>query len=122
MGAKRKPRARQAYELRIQLDDIDPPIWRRIAVQQEIRLPKLHETIQIAMGWESYHLHEFRVAETRWGIPDPDFLDDLLDEHEVSLAKLASPGEEITYVYDLGDNWRHRIVVQRAVLAVAHLQ
>jgi hypothetical protein len=47
------------YQLKITLDGIKPPIWCRIQVRGDISLFKLHKIIQVAMGWEDYHLHQF---------------------------------------------------------------
>jgi hypothetical protein len=36
-----------------------------------MRLDRLHQVIQAAMGWENYHLHVFSDGRTRYGVPDP---------------------------------------------------
>jgi hypothetical protein len=46
----------------ISLDEVKRPVSRRIEVLLGIRLDRLHGVLQIVMGWESYHLSEFRVA------------------------------------------------------------
>ena len=51
---------RSIYELKITLQDSKPPIWRRILVLDSIKLNELHELLQIVMGWEDYHMHQFR--------------------------------------------------------------
>ncbi|MEB0186536.1 plasmid pRiA4b ORF-3 family protein, partial [Pseudomonas sp. Bout1] len=38
--------------LHIELKWIEPAIWRRVAVPENITLGKLHTVIQFAMGWE----------------------------------------------------------------------
>jgi hypothetical protein len=38
--------------LKIELRESSPPIWRRIQISEDITLPQLHRTIQIAIGWE----------------------------------------------------------------------
>ena len=50
------------YQLHIELRDLKPAIWRRVLVPQSVTLAKLHQVIQIAMGWTSSLLHEF----TNW--------------------------------------------------------
>ena len=40
----------------IELVDIEPLIWRRVAVKTAINLQTLHRIIQAAMGWLDYHL------------------------------------------------------------------
>jgi hypothetical protein len=44
--------------LHIELKWIEPAIWRRVAVPENITLGKLHTVIQFAMGWEGGHLHD----------------------------------------------------------------
>ncbi len=39
-----------------------PPVWRRLLVPATIRLNRLHDVIQAAMGWDDYHLHAFSVG------------------------------------------------------------
>jgi hypothetical protein len=47
------------YQMKISLVRISPMIWRRILVRSDMTLSGLHQVIQIAMGWEDYHLHAF---------------------------------------------------------------
>jgi len=61
------------FQLRIELREILPPIWRRFMVPGTIALPSLHRVIQAVMGWENYHLHLFRFGEKEYGVPDPDY-------------------------------------------------
>lgn len=48
--------------LKVTLRNIEPPIWRRIAVAEDVTLAQLHRVIQEAFGWEDCHLHEFETA------------------------------------------------------------
>ena len=103
--------------LRIELIDIEPLIWRRVAVPTATNLQTLHRIIQAAMGWQDYHLWEFAAAGKTYGVPDPE---DATWGHKVyraSATKLASLIESgvtaFDYTYDMGDNWEHRIVVER---------
>jgi len=54
-------------QLKITLQGIQPAICRRILVRPSITFDKLHELIQIVMGWTNSHLHEFNVNEQRIG-------------------------------------------------------
>ena len=45
--------------LRIELQDINPLIWRRVAVRTAVNLETMHRVIQATMGWLDYHLWEF---------------------------------------------------------------
>ncbi len=48
-------------QLKIRLEEIRPFIWRRFLVEDSISFHKLHQIIQEVMGWENYHLFEFKV-------------------------------------------------------------
>ena len=49
-------------QLKITLEGISPKIWRRFLVKDNIAFQKLHDVIQIVMGWGNYHLFEFNVG------------------------------------------------------------
>lgn len=102
--------------LRIELIDIEPLIWRRIAVRASTNLQTLHRIIQASMGWFDQHLWEFTVGGAIYGIPDPEehFADRPVQRaNMVKLAKLIGQGvTELSYVYDMGDDWRHRLIIE----------
>lgn len=68
------PPASDLLLLHIELKWIAPKIWGRFAVPENINLGKLHEVIQVMMGWSDSHVHEFEIAGERYGMPDPDGL------------------------------------------------
>ena len=43
--------ARTVYQLRIELQHIEPLIWRRILVPETLKLAKLDRIVQAAIGW-----------------------------------------------------------------------
>ncbi|MGX5845120.1 plasmid pRiA4b ORF-3 family protein [Mesorhizobium sp. ArgA1] len=55
------------YRLKVSLPRISPMIWRRLLVSEEMTLFGVHRTIQIAFGWEDYHLHAFRLHGRHYG-------------------------------------------------------
>jgi hypothetical protein len=115
----RRP-AKRCLQLRIRLLDVRPPIWRRVLVPATITLDRLHAVVQEAMGWSDMHLHEFQLGRDRWG--DVDMDDDggrLLDEFDVRLRSIVARGDRLRYVYDLGDDWHHEIVVEGEVDGIA---
>ena len=63
-------------QLKIELMDIEPPIWRRIQMPGDCTFWDLHVAIQNAMGWGDSHLHMFRATdpatrrEVLLGLPD----------------------------------------------------
>jgi hypothetical protein len=97
------------YQLRITLMGADnPPVWRRVLVPAAIRLDRLHEVVQAAMGWQNAHLHVFGDGQTYYGVPDPEL--GFHDEHVKKLNDLVAPGGRIEYTYDFGDSWDHEIL------------
>jgi len=49
----------RVYELKIVLEGIEPPVWRRIQVPEIYTFWDLHVAIQDAMGWLDEHPHAF---------------------------------------------------------------
>lgn len=105
------------YQLQIELRYTDPVIWRRLLVPGSVKLSKLHVILQRVMGWEGGHLHEFVIGETGYGEPDPDFPSDLPveDEKKVTLEKALGTRNTFTYLYDYGDDWQHRLKVEKVL-------
>ncbi|WP_293030929.1 plasmid pRiA4b ORF-3 family protein [Pandoraea sp.] len=98
---------------------IKPAVWRRIIVPGSIRLGKLHVVLLLAMGWQGGHLHEFVFGDTNYGEPDDfGFQSDppLLNEARVTLTKALGALKSFTYLYDYGDNWQHRIKVEKTLV------
>jgi hypothetical protein len=105
-----------ALELRVTLQGSDPPIWRRVRVPAEIRLPALHRVLQRVMGWRNAHLHEFVAGGVSFGEPAEEDNYGPIDERRIRLSQLIRrAGDRIGYVYDFGDGWLHEILVERAV-------
>lgn len=105
----------QIYQLKITLDDIYPPIWRRIQVPGDVSLFRLHFILQIAMGWTNSHLHEFLIGEQYYGDPQDDELGTrgTKQEKDYRLEQvIPSDGLRFSYLYDFGDGWKHRILVE----------
>jgi len=102
--------------LRIELEDIEPLIWRRVAVRTSMNLKAVHGVIQAAMGWLDYHLWEFAAGEHKYGMllpNDPDWNERIKNAATTKLSVLLTDVREIGYVYDMGDNWQHRIIVEK---------
>ena len=104
------------YELRITLQEILPPIWRRMQVPSTLPLCCVHDGLQAVMGWTDSHLHQFEKDGQYWGVPG-DYEDgdiDVKDERRTRIgAILKAEGDSLLYVYDLGDYWQHDVVLER---------
>ncbi len=103
--------APQSYQLKVTLNDSEPPIWRRIAVPADMTLAKFHSVLQISMGWENQHMHAFRAGKQQFG--EQGLLDGAKDERKARLSDvLSKAGSKIVYEYDFGDGWEHEILLE----------
>jgi hypothetical protein len=102
------------YQLKVTLADVKPPVWRRIRVRGDLSLERLHVVLQRTLGWRDEHLHEWIVGGRRYGIPEPDEPEyEVEDERRLTLREAGPiPGARFEYVYDLGDGWRHHVMVE----------
>ncbi len=108
--------APKIFLLRITLLGSEPPIWRRVAVQGDVSLFELHQIIQVAMGWENYHLHEFTIKGQNYGDPDNelDLGPSIVNDKQILLQQVISRARaKFHYLYDFGDDWQHEIVVEK---------
>lgn len=103
--------------LKITLDDVKPTVLRCVEVPFDIRLDRLHLTIQAAMGWTNSHLYEIRAGGVGWSTPHPDgdWAGDVLDARKARLNDvLEDVGRKtLNYLYDFGDGWKHKITIER---------
>jgi len=104
------------YEIRVQLRDIDPPIWRILQVPSRTSLLKLHKILQRAMGWTNSHLHLFEIDGKPYGEGDFEWDFDVRDYRGMRLDKIfTGQRTSFLYEYDLGDSWRHDITLMGTV-------
>ena len=89
------------------LEDSHPAIWRRLIVPGGIRLARLHEIFQAAMGWTNSHLHNFEIADKRYGMDLDEFATNQLNEKDFTVLKAIGDERRFRYTYDFGDNWEH---------------
>lgn len=126
---KRHRRAKQAFGVTVRVDLVDakPPVWRRLELPSTLRLDQLHGVLQAVFDWTDSHLHRFVLDDDAWGDGEKYLCpydveegeDDGVPEGDVRLDEvLAAPGDVLTYVYDYGDNWHHRLVVEQVGPAV----
>lgn len=102
------------YQLKVTLNGIRPPIWRRLLVPSWYSLRDLHDVLQVAMGWTDSHLHQFVAKGTLYGQPDTEFGIERVNEKRVRLDEvLRTEKEAMTYEYDFGDGWEHKVVLEK---------
>lgn len=113
---RRTERAR--FTVRIDLDGVRTPVWRRLQLAGDLHLDQLHDILQIAMGWTDSHLHHFVMGPGPLDRSVAPFLTPFdVEEGEQGMADadvrldevLANPGDRLYYEYDFGDGWDHLI-------------
>ncbi|MDP7024473.1 MAG: plasmid pRiA4b ORF-3 family protein [Kiritimatiellia bacterium] len=111
------PTAPEVYQLRIDIADIRPPIWRRILVMNTTTLAELHTIIQNAMDWDNAHLHSFEIHGLSYGPMEDEDPFDLSGPDSITdiplHAVIGREGSTFTYTYDFGDSWKHKIKLEK---------
>ena len=120
LTADEAPQPTPAYQIKITLRDVQPTVWRRLRVP-DCALDELHDVLQLAMGWEDCHMHEFAAGKRRFlanGVEDFDLDIPGEPEDEVWLSDLVAAGtKKLTYMYDFGDGWGHDIKIEKTLPA-----
>lgn len=112
------------YEIKITLNNVGVPVWRKIQIDGKSTFEDLHKILQIAFDWVDYHLHTFivdRVDGKRvWRteiMPELSKSDEMYfnnekyDEAEEYIEDwFIKNNDKITYIYDFGDDWQHEII------------
>lgn len=120
-----KPRGKKTpdlLQLKIELAWIKPTIWRRIVVPESITLNNLHKVLQVVFEWSGHHLHEFDFGGERFGVPDPEFdWEPVRSDKRVQLKTALGGMTSFKYTYDFGDDWEHRIKVEKKLPGIPEL-
>jgi hypothetical protein len=132
----------KAYRIKITLRNSNPLIWRRIIVPAEITFKRLHDVIQVAMGWRNYHLYDFNIKEENLRVTcdeeaiaeydfyskikltkanDPQgYIAKLLEikpklSDKIKIDRYLTDYKAVEYIYDFGDYWKHSILLEEIV-------
>ncbi|KAA8996155.1 plasmid pRiA4b ORF-3 family protein [Affinibrenneria salicis] len=102
------------YQLKITLRDVQPAVWRQFVVPAVITLDRLHDVIQIVMGWQDSHLHEFNLGKQRFTeLPEQEAHGE--EEADFRLGSLVTrKGQRFSYLYDFGDSWLHELTLENS--------
>ena len=61
----------QIYQFHVLLLTISPAIWRRFLICSDSTIADLHHALQIVMGWDDEHLHQFTIHGRHYGVEHP---------------------------------------------------
>ncbi len=107
----------QKYTLRVTLHGIKPAIYRKVTVPTNITLRHLSELLLPLMGWEDYHMNQFRKG---YDVYSPAYQREFdfpswgetrnFNQEDYTLSDILSEkGKTIEWEYDFGDSWCHDI-------------
>src|SRR5450631_391877 len=98
----------QVYQLRVVLRGISPLIWRRLLVRSDSTVAQLHQTLQVAFGWDDEHLNRFEIRGREYAVYRDGGGMIGIDARGVRLGDLELRRlERFVYEYDFGDSWIH---------------
>ena len=105
---------RDVYQIKVTLLRSRPAIWRRLQVENGITLGRLHDTLQMVMGWTNSHLHGFRrLQPSQKGTRRRLLPIESADEKATRLDELLRrPKDWLVYDYDFGDSWEHEVLLE----------
>lgn len=102
------------HQLKVTLQEIQPTVWRRVHVPSTTTLYGLHAVLQVAMGWEDYHLWSFWIRGREYGPEERS-------PWGVTLGRLLpEAGATAGYTYDFGDHWQHTVEVEKVHRPAPH--
>jgi len=98
--------------LRVEVEEVEPAVIRRLEVPLDIRLDQLNVVLQVAIGWQNCHPFEFRHGETVYGLVSREATENPLPAEKSTLAELMKLGTTFDYDYVFGDDWQHTLTIE----------
>lgn len=116
MGSSTRPRIRRGdgavIQLRLELADVRPVIWRRLLVSTRASLLELHGVVQRALGQLEAPQHAFEVDGVRY--LDPEEAGSWSTERVPLTALALRPGSRLVHEVETeGAPWRHVLTVEQ---------
>lgn len=105
----------KGLQFKIIIKDSSPSVWRRIVVPDYINFAQLHEVIQAVFGWENAHLHDFYFPKIDVRIPGAAPFGNEEMYENIRVKNLLGFVKWFYYTYDYGDNWVHRIEIEKEI-------
>ena len=108
----------QITQLCIELEGIEPAIWRRVHVPVDFRLRRLHKVIQAVFDWLEMHLHHFEAGGRIYGLPEMvgDTLGGMAvrSDKNTKLSALIDRGISVEDVFDPSPGVEYPVFVDGA--------
>ena len=112
----------KAYQCKVMIKGSHPPIWRRCIIPAGLTFSQLSVVLNLIMGWRGSHLSQIEFKKQ-----DLCFWDNAYDTddpywntpfHSASNSRIDTYVEYeswFTYVYDMGDDWEHKVTVEKII-------
>lgn len=84
----------------------------------DLTLGELHDVLQVVMGWDDSHMHQFIINGKYYGQSESNDLDlEVEDEDGILLSRIFTGKKKprIVYEYDFGDSWQHEIPLEKTL-------
>jgi hypothetical protein len=105
------------YRLRVALEWVED-VWRRIEIRGDQTLDDLHLAIQSAFGWDNDHMYAFFLSGKAWD-PKTEYEGNPLGDGNAGITPIFTLNlrarKKFLYIFDYGDDLRHRITVEAVV-------
>ncbi len=106
----------QIYQFHVLLLTISPAIWRRFLIRSDSTIADLHYILQIVMGWDDEHLHQFSIHGRHFGVEHSGGIDFTTDPKKIYLHDFKFRlKERFLYEYDFNDYWQLQIRLEQIV-------
>ncbi len=98
---------------------ISPLIWMRLLVRNDSTVAGLHQTLQVAFGWDDEHLNRFEIRGREYAVCHDGGGMIGIDARGVRLDGLKLRRlERFLYEYDFGDSGIHYLRLEATVSAL----
>ena len=107
----------RAFQMKITLRGMKPAVWRRFFVPEDMTFNDLADVLIAVMGWNGSHLSAFELPKSGMNIMANPWSDDETQFGErngktVKLSQFLPEEKKFIFVYDMGDNWEHEVVIE----------
>lgn len=104
----------QIYQFHVLLLTISPAIWRRFLIRSDNTIFDLHHVLQIIMGWDDKHLHQFTIHGKHFGVEHPGGIYFSTDPKEIHLHDFNfRVKERFLYEYNFNNYWQLQIRLEQ---------
>ena len=104
------------FQLKVELADSEPLIWRRFLIESDRNFEELHATIELVMNWPDYAHYGFEESHPSKGITDRKLvMDDLWNYHhsQVKISEILHMGTKNFHYYHCSfDYWKHIVHIE----------